>query len=80
MVDIAAHAGGGASIGRDNRPDFYLRGWEDSYAREEMQSLRVLEESLTSRIGMTWFDGAPFRFGSVEKEYCVLAMQTGRSP
>jgi hypothetical protein len=27
-----------------------------------------------------WPVGAPRRFGSVEKEYCVLAMQTGRLP
>src|SRR5690606_28699645 len=37
-------------------------------------------ESLTSRIGTVWPVGAPRRFGSVEKEYCVLAMQIGRLP
>src|SRR5688572_28504138 len=34
-------------------------------------------DSLTSRTGTTWLLGSPFRFGSVEKLYCVLAMQTG---
>src|SRR5215207_10620599 len=34
----------------------------------------------TSRIGTTWSTGAPFRLGSVEKEYCVLAMQIGNLP
>ena len=33
-------------------------------------------ESLTSRTGTTWPVGAPRRLGSVENEYCVLAMQT----
>ena len=37
-------------------------------------------ESRTSRIGTTWWVGAPRRFGSVEKEYCVFAMQTGSLP
>ena len=36
--------------------------------------------SLTSRTGTTWSIGAPRRLGSVENEYCVLAMQTGRLP
>ena len=35
-------------------------------------------ESRTSRIGTTWPVGAPRLLGSVEKEYCVLAMQTGQ--
>src|SRR5918992_423859 len=30
--------------------------------------------SLTSRIGTTWPVGAPRKLGSVENEYCVLAM------
>jgi hypothetical protein len=34
----------------------------------------------TSRTGTEWPVGAPRRFGSVEKEYWVLAMQTGRLP
>ena len=38
------------------------------------------DESLTSLIGITCPDGAPFRFGSVEKLYCVLAIQIGRFP
>src|SRR5690606_3738410 len=37
-------------------------------------------ESLTSRIGTVWPVGAPRRLGSVENEYWVLAMQTGRWP
>src|SRR5690349_13536388 len=37
-------------------------------------------DNLTSRIGTTWFDGAPFRLGSVEKEYWVFAMQIGNLP
>ena len=32
------------------------------------------EESLTSRIGSTCPDGAPFKLGSVEKLYWVLAI------
>ena len=31
----------------------------------------------TSRTFSTWPVGAPLAFGSVEKLYCVLAMQTG---
>jgi hypothetical protein len=34
-------------------------------------------ERRTSRTGTTWLLGAPLRFGSVEKLYWVLAMQTG---
>ena len=30
-----------------------------------------------SRKQVSWFDGAPLRLGSVEKLYCVFAMQTG---
>ena len=37
-------------------------------------------ESRTSRMGTTWWLGAPLRLGSVEKEYCVLAMQMGNLP
>ncbi len=37
-------------------------------------------ERRISRIGTTWLDGAPLRFGSVEKLYWVLAMQTGYLP
>src|SRR6266540_834730 len=37
-------------------------------------------DSRTSRIGTTWFDGAPLRLGSVENEYCVFAMQIGNLP
>ena len=37
-------------------------------------------ESRTSRTGTTWPVGAPRSAGSVEKEYWVLAMQTGRWP
>ena len=38
------------------------------------------EDSLISLIGISWFDGAPLSFGSVEKLYCVLAIQTGKFP
>ena len=31
-------------------------------------------------VGTTWWVGAPRRSGSVEKEYCVFAMQTGSFP
>lgn len=31
----------------------------------------------TSRMFTTWPDGAPRKAGSVEKEYCVFATQTG---
>jgi hypothetical protein len=37
-------------------------------------------DRLTSRTGTTWPVGAPRRVGSTEKDYCVLAMQTGRWP
>ena len=37
-------------------------------------------ESRTSRIGTTWPLGAPFRLGSVEKLYWVLATQIGKWP
>ncbi len=37
-------------------------------------------DSLTSRTGTVWPVGAPRKFGSVEKDYWVLAMQTGRLP
>ena len=36
-------------------------------------------DSRTSRTGSTWPVGAPSAVGSALKEYCVLAMQTGRS-
>ena len=35
------------------------------------------DERRTSRTGMEWREGAPFALGSVEKLYCVFAMQTG---
>ena len=38
------------------------------------------EDNRTSLTGRTWPVGAPFKFGSVEKLYCVLAIQTGSSP
>ena len=38
------------------------------------------EESLTSLIGKTCPDGAPFKLGSVEKLNCVLATHIGSSP
>ena len=34
-------------------------------------------DSLTSLIGSTCPDGAPFKFGSVEKRYGVFAIQIG---
>ena len=37
-------------------------------------------DSRTSRTGSRWSLGAPFRFGSVENEYWVLAIQTGKCP
>ena len=36
-------------------------------------------ERRTSLIGIVWFEGAPFKVGSVEKLYCVLAIQIGKS-
>ena len=38
------------------------------------------EDNLTSLIGKTCPEGAPFKFGSVEKLYCVLATHIGRLP
>ena len=37
-------------------------------------------DSRTSRTCSSWPEGAPSSVGSVEKEYCVLAMHTGRWP
>ena len=37
-------------------------------------------DNLISLTDKVWFDGAPFNLGSVEKLYCVLAMQTGNLP
>ena len=37
-------------------------------------------ERRNSRIGIVKAEGAPLAFGSVEKLYCVLAMQTGKLP
>ena len=34
-------------------------------------------DNLTSLIGKLCPEGAPFKFGSVEKLYCVLATQIG---
>jgi len=34
-------------------------------------------DNFTSLIGRTCPEGAPFKFGSVEKLYCVLAIQIG---
>jgi len=36
------------------------------------------EDNLTSLIGRTCPDGAPFKLGSVEKLYCVFAIQIGK--
>ena len=38
------------------------------------------DDNLTSLTGSTWPVGAPFNPGSVEKLYCVFAMQTGSFP
>ena len=38
------------------------------------------DESFTSLTGKTCPVGAPFKLGSVEKLYCVLATQIGRLP
>ena len=35
------------------------------------------DERRTSRTGMLWPEGAPFKSGSVEKLYWVFAMHTG---
>ena len=37
-------------------------------------------DSLTSLMGIEWFEGAPFKEGSVEKLYCVFAIQIGKLP
>ena len=37
-------------------------------------------ETRTSRIGTTWPLGAPFRAGSADRLYWVLAMHTGKCP
>ena len=37
-------------------------------------------DNFTSLIGRTCPEGAPFKFGSVEKLYCVLAIQIGNLP
>ena len=37
-------------------------------------------DNLTSLIVNVWPEGAPFNFGSVEKLYCVFAIQTGNLP
>ena len=37
-------------------------------------------DNLTSLIGKVCPEGAPFNFGSVEKLYCVFAIQTGNFP
>ena len=38
------------------------------------------DESFTSLINISWFEGAPFKFGSIEKLYCVFAIHTGSLP
>ena len=37
-------------------------------------------DNLTSLTNNVWPDGAPFNLGSVEKLYCVFAIQTGNLP
>ena len=37
-------------------------------------------DNLTSLTDNVWPDGAPFNLGSVEKLYCVFAIQTGNLP
>ena len=37
-------------------------------------------DNLTSLTAKVWSDGAPFDLGSVEKLYCVFAIQTGNLP
>ena len=38
------------------------------------------DDNLTSLICISWFTGAPLSLGSVEKLYCVFAIQTGKCP
>ena len=37
-------------------------------------------DNLTSLTDNVWPEGAPFNLGSVEKLYCVFAIQTGNLP
>ncbi len=55
LTDIAAAAAdGGERITRDRaRPDFYVRGWQESLAEEELSRLHLEEDGLRVKDVMT---------------------------
>jgi CBS domain-containing protein len=54
LSDVARRATGRGPVDLDrSRPEFYLRGWEDRYALEEVRALRIVAESLSVRDVMT---------------------------
>ncbi len=55
ITDVAAAtADGGERITRDRtRPDFYVRGWQETLAEEELSSLHLEEDGLLVRDIMT---------------------------
>jgi CBS domain-containing protein len=54
VFDIARQRSGETGIPTDQgNPEFYVRGWEESYSLEEFRKLRVQEGNLTVREVMT---------------------------
>lgn len=54
VFDIARQRSGETGITSDQgNPEFYVRGWEESYSLEEFRKLRVQEGNLTVRDVMT---------------------------
>lgn len=54
LSDVARKATGHAAVDLDrSRPEFFLRGWEDRYAVEEIRALRIEAESLSVSSVMT---------------------------
>ena len=50
MNDVAAHSGERSDIVRDeSQPDFYVRGWEEIYNREEVAGLHIEHSELLVR-------------------------------
>ncbi len=50
VVDIAANVGQRNEIGRSSpQPNFYVRGWEENYSKEEMLGLHIEDVELLVR-------------------------------
>jgi CBS domain-containing protein len=54
LQDVAAvHTSHEVAVPSGGRPDWYLRGWQEHYDREDLQGLRIEESDLTTGEIMT---------------------------